>query len=443
MKAFEQFLKQYFPDGNYGTWLLAISGGVDSVVLGHLLKQNRIPFVLAHCNFRLRGAESDRDEAFVRQLADSWQVALSIKHFDTEAYAAKNKCSIQVAARQLRYNWFAEWAQEGHRYIATAHHANDSVETMLLNLMRGTGIEGLHGILARKGKLIRPLIMATKNEVLDYAKEAGLQWVDDSSNNINKYTRNYIRNEWLPAAEKAFPAAVKNMVGTIAKMQEAEQLYQQAIDQHKKRLLKLVDGEWRIPVMLLQKAQPLRTIVWELIKPFGFSEGQVGEVVKLCKAASGAYVSAADWRIIKHRNWLLVSPIAKVDATLEVWEEAIESIELPIGRMTKEIMDYQANVSIDTAPKSEALLDAKKIQFPLVCRPWRPGDYFYPLGMAKKKKVSRILIDLKLSKVEKEGIWVLESANRIVWVIGQRIDDRVKVMKTTNKILKINFTLHQ
>jgi tRNA(Ile)-lysidine synthase len=189
--------------------------------------------------------------------------------------------------------------------------------------------------------------------------------------------------------------------------------------------------------MLLQKAQPLRTIVWELIKPFGFSEGQVGEVVKLCKAASGAYVSATDWRIIKHRNWLLVSPIAKVDATLVVWEEAIESIELPIGRMTKEIMACQANVSIDTAPKSEALLDAKKIQFPLVCRPWRPGDYFYPLGMAKKKKVSRILIDLKLSKVEKEGIWVLESANRIVWVIGQRIDDRVKVTSATTQIARL------
>jgi tRNA(Ile)-lysidine synthase len=413
--------------------------------LGHLLLQNDIPFSMAHCNFQLRDDESSRDEQFVRTLAAAWQVPLYVKHFDTKKYADEHACSIQVAARELRYTWFYALlvSEMKNGLLATAHHANDSVETMLMNLMRGTGIEGLHGILPKKDKLIRPLLFATKQEILEYALANNLAWVEDSSNESSKYTRNFIRNEMIPAAEKIFPAAVKNMLGTIEKMQEAEQLYMQAIAQHKKKLLIPVKEEWQIPVLLLQKTQPIKTITWELIKPFGFSEGQMGEVLKLCHAETGSYVQAMDWRIIRHRKWLLIAPSQTAQASHFLIEGDDCETNFPAGKLnwkTNAAFDLQM---IKQLSVNEAVLDAKHLPFPLILRPWKVGDYFYPLGMRKKKKVARLLIDLKLSKTAKEKIWVLESNNRIVWVVGLRIDDRFKVTPATTAVLQLQFVSHR
>lgn len=445
MKAFHSFLQQFFPDGNYGTWLLAISGGVDSVVLGQLLFEKGIPFELAHCNFQLRGEESVRDEDFVRDLAQKWNAPLSVKHFDTMAYAAENKCSIQVAARDLRYAWFHELLDKKNKQVllATAHHANDSVETMLMNIMRGTGIEGLHGIVPKRGKIIRPLIFATKQEMLEYAASKDLLWVEDSSNESSKYTRNFIRNEMIPAAEKIFPAAIENMLGTIEKMKEAEQLYLQAVTHHKKKLLFQTKGEWQIPVLLLQKTPPVKTITWELIKPFGFTEGQIDEVLKLCSSETGAYVQAADWRIIRHRKWLVIAPVQTTQAAHIVIEGEQGETRLPHATLqwnASNAFDFETLKKLAT---TEAVLDAKHLEFPLILRPWKDGDYLYPLGMRKKKKVARLLIDLKLSKTAKEQVWVLESNRKIVWVVGLRIDDRFKVTPATAKVLQLQFVSHR
>jgi tRNA(Ile)-lysidine synthase len=424
--------------------LLAISGGVDSVVLGHLLLQSGIPFEMSHCNFMLRGEESERDEAFVRSLAHQWQVPLHVKHFDTSAYADEQGVSIQVAARTLRYAWFSQLldglkAKGISTRLATAHHANDAVETMLFNLMRGTGIEGLHGIRPRRENIIRPLIYATRDEIVRYASGAGLSWVEDSSNESSRYTRNFIRQQIVPAAERVFPAALRNMMGTMARLTEAEQLYHQAVSLHRKKLLLRVKGQWQIPVLALLKAQPVRTITWELIKPFGFSEGQVDEVLKLCHADSGSFVQAADWRIIRHRRWLLVAPLAPVASTHILLEEPAGRMNTPAGALAwTTLSEFDMNL-IRKASVHEAWLDAGQLQYPLVLRPWKAGDYLYPLGLRKKKKVARLLIDLKLSKPDKEKVWVLESNKKIVWVLGLRLDDRYRVTDSTRAVFHLRW----
>ncbi|HSC53085.1 MAG TPA: tRNA lysidine(34) synthetase TilS [Phnomibacter sp.] len=439
--AFSAYIHTYQLLPKDASVLLAMSGGVDSVVLAHLFRSTAIPFTIAHCNFQLRGDESVRDENFVRSLAQQWQVPLLVKHFDTKEYATTHACSIQVAARNLRYDWFQACVRTSDitQLIATAHHANDSVETMLMNLMRGTGIEGLHGILPRRGNIIRPLLFATKEEIIDHAKKHDLNWVEDSSNDSSKYTRNFIRNEMIPAAEKIFPAAVKNMLGTIQKMQEAELLYTQAIAQHKSKLLQREKGEFKIPVLLLLKAKPLRSITWELIKGFDFTEGQVDEVLKLCTAATGAYVQSASWRIIRHRKWLLIAPVQTAIATTLVVEGNNGELQMPQGTLTWKTLDaVDANAYKQLKP-AEAMLDARQLAFPLVLRPWKAGDYLYPLGMRKKKKLARLLIDLKLSTTEKEKVWVLESQQKIVWVLGLRIDDRFKLTAQTGQVVHLHF----
>jgi tRNA(Ile)-lysidine synthase len=327
--------------------------------------------------------------------------------------------------------------------LATAHHANDSVETMLMNVMRGTGIEGLHGIVPKRGKIIRPLIFATKQEIMDYAKAQGLSWVEDSSNESSKYTRNFIRNEMIPATEKVFPTALENMMSTIEKMKEAEQLYMQAVTHHKKKLLHQAKGEWQIPVLLLQKTQPVKTITWELIKPFGFTEGQVDEVLKLCNSETGAYVQAAALRIIRHRKWLLIAPVQTAQALHIVIEGDKGETTLSEGKLQWKISSNFDLEKLKQLTANEAVLDLKHLQFPLILRPWKDGDYLYPLGMRKKKKIARLLIDLKLSKTEKEKVWVLESNHKIVWVVGLRIDERFKVTPATAKVVQLKYFSHR
>ena len=433
--------------------LLAVSGGVDSVVLCELCKQAGYDFVIAHCNFQLRGEESERDEQFVIRLAQKYNVEIFVKKFATENYAAENKISIQVAARELRYKWFNEivngqWSMVKSEntfihnspftthHILTAHHANDNIETLLINFFKGTGISGLRGILPKHEKIIRPLLFAKKEELLEFAKENDLDYVEDSSNSSDKYTRNYFRNQLIPSIQKVFPQAEDNLLNSIERFRDIEILYQQSVSHHKKKLPEQKGNEIHIPVLKLLKSDPLSTIIYEIIKDFGFTSNQTEEVIKLLKSESGKYIQSASHRIIRNRNWLIITPNNSAIAGNILIEEKDKVVEYVSGKLKFEKLPT-ANCQLLTA-NAVAMLDADEIKFPLLLRKWKQGDYFYPLGMNKKKKLSRFFIDQKLSLTEKENTWVLEMNKKIIWVVGKRIDDRFKITSSTKNILKVS-----
>ncbi len=434
--------------------LLAVSGGVDSVVLVDLVAKAGFPFTIAHVNFRLRGEESNRDEAFVRSLGEKYGCEVLVKHFDTQQYATENKLSIQEAARELRYGWFSEivagWKMKdviengpsvnnrlsSHINILTAHHADDNIETMLMHFFRGTGIQGMTGIqsLQKERSLLRPLLVFRKQELLAYADSNGLSFVEDSSNASDKYTRNYFRNQLIPQIKEVFPKVEENLLQNMQRFTEVKELYDQSVAQHISKLVEQKTGEWHIPVLKWKKVRPLHTITWELIKPYHFSAAQTEEVIKLLDAENGSYIASATHRIIKNRNWMIISPVATETAQHILIEQVDKSVAFANGRLQIEQIDNQQPVN---SHFSEAFLNTDGIQFPLLLRKWKTGDYFYPLGMQKKKKISRFLIDLKLSKTDKEKVWVLESNKKILWVIGYRIDNRFRITDQTSKVLHI------
>ncbi|MDB5200201.1 MAG: tilS [Chitinophagaceae bacterium] len=440
LQKFTEFIKKENLFQSKDKLLLAVSGGVDSVVLCELCKQGGYDFVIAHCNFQLRGEESKRDEEYVRELAKKNNVEIFVKRFETERYAEENKISIQVAARELRYEWFNSLINQSTNqpinYIVTAHHANDNIETLLINFFKGTGISGLRGILPKHGKIIRPLLFSKKEELLEFAKEHALKYVEDSSNASDKYTRNYFRNQLIPSIQKVFPQAEDNLLDSIERFRDIEILYQQSISVHKKKLLEKKGEEVHIPVLKLLKSEPLSTIIYEIIKDFGFTSNQTDEVIKLLNSDSGKYVQSASHRIIKNRKWLLISPADAAIAENILIEEKDKVIEYVSGKLK-----FEKSTTTNSQLLTDnfiAMLDADEIIFPLLLRKWKQGDYFYPLGMNKKKKLSRFFIDQKLSLTEKENVWVLEMNKKIIWVVGKRIDDRFKITSNTKNILKIS-----
>lgn len=444
-KTFKEFLSRYFPNKQYGKWLIAISGGLDSVVLAHLCKQHDISIVLAHCNFGLRGPESMRDEEFVKNLAGQWGVELCCRSFETEVYAAKHKLSIQVAARQLRYAWFEEIIKEQGELpaqnidvLATAHHADDNAETALFNMFRGCGLQGARGMQPRQAGIIRPLLAAAKNDLLEYASANNLTWVEDSSNSTDKYSRNYIRHQVLPLMSNVFAEATQNFSNTLAHLREAEILYRQALEIHLKKMLVHKANEVHVPVLKLLKAAPLHTIIHEIIHPYGFGSADTASVETLCHSETGRYISSATHRIIKNRHWLIIAPLHSEAATHVLIEPQDSRVLFAEGALNMQIVG-DSKQRTPPVGLAEVWLDANDIKFPLLLRPWKQGDYFYPLGMEKKKKVARFLIDQKLSKTEKEKIWVLESNKKVLWIVGQRIDNRFKITEATQKILKLRF----
>ncbi len=429
--------------------LLAVSGGVDSVVLCELCKQAEFDFAIAHCNFNLRGEESTRDENFVRELAKKYAVEVFVKEFETEKYATEKKIGIQEAARNLRYEWFDSLISNKQQaiskkencplpianWIVTAHHADDNIETLLMNFFKGSGIQGLRGILSKQNKIIRPLLFARKEEIKQFAYGHKLLFVEDSSNASDKYTRNYFRNQLIPSLQKVFPQAEENLLNNIERFKEIEILYQQSINLHKKKLLEIKGEEIYIPVLKLFKSEPLPTIIYEIIKNFGFTSNQTDEVMKLLQSDSGKYIQSSSHRILKNRNWLIISPINTIISQNILIEEKDKLIEFSNGKLKFEKLqttDYKLQTTSEIAS-----IDADEIIFPLLLRKWKQGDYFYPLGMKKKKKLSRFFIDQKLSLTEKENIWVLEMNKKIVWIVGKRIDDRFKITPSTKNILKI------
>lgn len=426
--------------------LLAVSGGVDSVVLCELCYKLGYRFAIAHCNFLLRADESDADEQFVKDLAQHYGVPFFVKKMAATQYASTHKVSIQVAARALRYQWFdellratalkqGEFAAIGPlHYILTAHHADDNIETIAMNFFKGTGINGLKGIEAKQGHLIRPLLFAAKEDIKVYAGERQLSYREDSSNSSDKYSRNFFRNRVLPMVQEVYPAVHDNMLQNAVRFKEIHSIYRDAIDQFKKKLMVKKGAEWHIPVLLLQLTPAPATIMFEIIREYGFTAHQCTDVMKLLLAESGKYVSSPSHTILRNRKWLIIYPQEQCSANHYLIEADTREIVFPGGSI--QCTHHTAPVTISNNA-SIALMDAGAIPFPLILRRWKPGDYFYPLGMNKKKKLSRFFIDQKIPQHIKEKIWVVESNKKILWVVGLRLSDKVKLTDCSTNILSL------
>jgi len=431
--------------------LIAVSGGADSSVLCALCAAAGFNFSIAHCNYKLRKEESDRDELFVKKLSEQYNVKLYSTSFDTVTVAKDNKKSIEETARNLRYSWFNEIIEASKqqekpiKYLLTAHHADDNIETVVMNFFRGTGIKGLRGILPKQKHIIRPLLFAKRKEIIDYAAENKIDFVTDSTNAANDYTRNLFRNEILPAIEKVYPEAANNVLRNIDKFIDVDYLYSESIQMLKEKIIEIKGNEFHIPVLKLAKTKPLTTIIYEIIKNYSFTAAQVSEVEKLLQSESGKYIKSSSHRILRNRNWLIISPIITTPDTVNIIIENSDNSIL----FGDHKLDIQKQEVLETlsADASTAYINAAELKYPLLLRKWKQGDYFYPFGMKNnttgkvgKKKLSRFFSDIKLSLLQKENVWVLESDKKIVWVVGYRMDDRFKITSSSKCILKLSST---
>lgn len=436
---FKQFILKeglFQPSANI---LLAVSGGADSVVMAGLFYQAGFQFGIAHANFKLRAEESDRDELFVRNLAEKYKVKFFVRHFETDKFARQNKLSIQVAARQLRYEWFNELViKHGYDRIATAHHLDDQVESFLINLARGTGIAGLHGIPLRQGKIIRPMMFTGRKEIEAYARTNNIEFVKDSSNLSVKYTRNRIRLKVIPQLELVNPAFRQELTHTIGHIRDAEIIYRQTVDQKRKEIFHRKGDEFIIAADQFFSLKPLTTWAFELLSPFGFNQANIKDIIGMSDAIPGKEVQSATHRLIKDRDQLIIAPRGKpgLETTFLITTDdlAKKAIKFPVNIGFETLHEIPAKFA---DPAITAYLDIDKLDFPLLIRKWKRGDFFYPMGMPRRKKLSDFFTDQKFSIVEKEKQWLICSGKDIAWVIGHRIDDRYKLTSSTRRILKI------
>ena len=411
--------------------LIAISGGMDSVVLTHLCYKMKFNIALAHCNFNLRGDESDADEDFVLQLAEDLNLEVFIESFDTETYAKEQQLSTQMAARNLRYAWFNELMEQlQFDYLLTAHHADDNLETFLINLSRGTGLEGLTGIPEINGTIVRPLLAFSRQELEGYATENKITWREDSSNITTKYLRNKIRHDVIPALKGANPHVLQNFNKTLSFLQDSNEIIEDRIVEIQKKVVSVEKDLIRLNIKKLQKLSNPKAYLYQLLKDFNFTEWD--DVTALLTAQSGKQVFSETHRLLKDRNALILSENVLINDVKISIPEIEGQVETPHGTMCFETVK-QINVS----NASTIYVDCETLEFPLTFRKWEEGDFFYPFGMKGKKKLSKYFKDEKLSLIEKEHIGLLCSGTDIVWIVGKRPDDRFKVTENTKTILKI------
>lgn len=397
--------------------LIALSGGADSVALLRILLQLGYTCEAAHCNFHLRGEESDRDEAFVRQLCKVHQVPLHVTHFETLREAEERHISIEMAARELRYNWFEEIRQEcGADVIAIAHHQDDSVETFLLNLIRGTGINGLRGIRPKNGNIVRPLLCLDRKEIIDYLKSVEQDYVTDSTNLQDEYTRNKIRLNLLPIIQEINPSVKESILSTAAHLDDTFLIYKKGIKEARQRI-QTADG---IHISLLKQEVAPETILFEILHPLGFNATQIKDIYHALDGQPGKVFSSANWHVVKDREFLLIVHQQK----------AVQPI-LNIEERT-----FTSDFIIPRDPET-ACFDADKLRHKLHLRLWRQGDFFVPFGMKGRKKVSDYLVDRKFSILRKEQQWVLCCGEDIIWLVGERTDNRFRIDGNTRNILII------
>lgn len=419
--------------------LIALSGGIDSVVLCSLFQQAGFSFGIAHCNFKLRGNESDQNEKFVEGIADQYQVPFHLKSFDTEKYANDNKLSTQMAARDLRYEWFEEIRLK-HNYtsVATAHHKDDQVETLFINLFRGTGLPGLHGILPRQKNLIRPLLFADRKQIIEYKDEYKLAFQEDSSNASDKYLRNKIRHHLAPALEKIDPEYLNTFEANMIRFQNAEDIYLQKVENIRDEILSESKNEVRISIDRLKKLNPISTYLYELLKPYNFSFQTSEDIIGSLNNEPGKLFYSRTHKLLKDRDYLIIRAQMK-ETTAEQFliPKDCDEINSPINLKIKKIkLDNSFKISDNP---SIASLDKRNIVFPLKLRKWKQGDYFIPLGTKNRKKLSDYFIDRKFSIFEKEDCWLLCAGEEIIWIVGYQISNRYKVSPETSDIIQFEF----
>lgn len=414
--------------------LLAVSGGIDSVLMCHLFSLAGFPFAMAHCNFKLRGKESDGDAQLVESLAKKLSVPFHLKICDAAAYAQEKKCSIQMAARDLRFAWFEELCKtDDYAVYATAHHIDDAIETFFINQLRGTGIAGLHGIKSKNGKLIHPLLFTNRKQITDYVRENNLVFREDSSNKKIKYLRNRLRQSLMPVLEEIQPTYRETFMQNMQRFQAAESVYLQKIEEERQKIFRLEKENVVLSIAVLNNLSNPETYLYEFLKPFGFGFPATQEILAAISNKSiGAQFYANGYVLLVDRENLILT---KKQAP-PVKEFLIEA---ETGELTEPLQlkwDVLKFFELEKNPNI-ALLDFEKLHFPLEIRKWKMGDVFFPLGMTGKKHLSDFFIDLKLNRFQKENTWLLVSEKEIVWIIGLRIDNRFKVTENTKKVLRI------
>lgn len=404
--------------------LVTLSGGADSVALLRVLLALGYRCEAAHCNFHLRGEESNRDERFVRGLCEKLGVTLHVTHFDTIAYSAVHHISIEMAAREMRYNWFEQLREErGLDVIAVAHHRDDSVETFLLNLIRGAGINGLKGISPHNGNIVRPLLEVSRQDILNYLEHLHQAYVTDSTNLQDEYMRNKIRLNILPMLCELNPSVSESIAETAARLADVSLIYNKEIEAGKCRVMKDV-GHLHIQ-RLMEEIAPA-ALLFEILHPLGFNSVQVGDVFRSLSAQSGKRFFSAGWEVLRDRTELIIQP------RKQGGDEASASAP----RLIMETIEITPDFVIPK-DKNTACLDADKLVQPLTVRKWKEGDKFVPFGMKGKKNVSNYLTDRKFSLFQKENQYVLCSEDKIVWLVGERSDDRFRVTKDTRWVLVV------
>ncbi len=416
--------------------LVGVSGGIDSVVLLDLLDKAGYSLAIAHCNFQLRGAESDKDERLVHTLALKYDVPIFKIAFDTLAIASERKISIEMAARDLRYEWFEKIrAENNYDFIAVAHHRDDQLETFFLNLARGTGLAGLTGMNPVNGKVVRPLLFASRIEIESYRHELFLDFRMDASNQNLEFQRNKIRHSLMPIMDSLNPNFREGLIRTMDHLDKTAVIYNQTIAQAWQRVVTTKDQIHYISISDLQNLDPLDTYLFEFLKPFGFKGSNIGDIVQSLSGLSGKQFTSATHRLLHDRENLVLTPLVKEEVSHfyldQEQDEIIDPIHLLISKETLTGTIHYADSQL------EASIDQDKIQFPLLIRKWQQGDYFKPLGMTGLKKLSDYFVDSKLSILEKENVWILANGEQIVWIIGYRLDDRYKITSQTKRIIKI------
>ena len=441
---FQEHINQNLPFLIGKKLLVAISGGIDSIVLTDLLHQLNFSISLAHCNFSLRGKESNKDEQFVKNLGEELGFSTFTIKFDTEKYATENGISTQMAARDLRYNWFEKICKKNDiDYIITAHQKDDVIETFLINLTRGTGLDGLTGIPEINGNIVRPMLPFDRNDILIYATKNKLQWREDKSNSSIKYVRNKIRHKIVPVLKELNPSLLDSFQNTLENLKGSQQIVKDRIENIKQKVTNTQNNELHFDILKLKNLSNPKVYLFQLLNKYGFTEWD--DITNLLDAQSGKFVVSKTHRLLKNRDALILSKITSEENTSFQINENTTKISNPLKLKFKTI-----DIPFDTKNHETKILnelifddnntisiDYNKIKFPLTIRKKQKGDFFFPIGLNGKKKVSKYYKDEKMSLSEKENTWLLCSENDIVWVIGKRLDDRFKVSKYSSKILKI------
>lgn len=434
LASFVEFMRDKKWHSPAATTLLAVSGGVDSVVMSALFGQAKLPFAIAHANFKLRGQESDEDEAFVRALAQQYGVAYYTHAFDVPTYARAHGLSTQMAARDLRYRWFEELCAAHHFvHFATAHHWNDSIETILLNLTKGTGIAGLHGIPLQNGRCIRPLLFAHRATIVQYAQDQGLAWREDNSNQKDAYQRNLIRNQVVPQLKAINPSLEVTMRQTIDRLSQVEAIFDAHVAAVRERIWQQQGTDYYMAVEDIQRQVWAPVVCFALLKPFGFSFAQVSQLLQQQPASGAVILSGSHQLCIDRRHWIVTPRTTTTNDRVYMLSDDMSALVTPhfvlrCHRVPREAYSLVPDLQV-------AALDSAMLRFPLQVRRWRPGDDFYPLGMRGRKKVSDFLIDTKVPRPHKERVYVVTSDSQIVWVVGHRLDDRFKVTPSTMQLV--------